>query len=340
MGRKIFAILMVGLFMYLSSTLILPVAMGAVLAVLLDPIMERMEKRKVPSILSSLLITFCVTIVLLLPMAMLIFFGAKSGFAELEIMKDSPRESGWIEAFLNTPFVHRLLEWITSWFPVGMSELQGGAQDLLHGTGIRLADFLGNMLAKLPGMAMALAVIIVSIYFFLIDGRKLVLFLRRNSIFTPPQTDQLVHSVAIMCRSVILASLVAGAAQGLFETLFCLSIGVPNALLVGSLVFMGSFIPLVGATPATLGVAVQQYFAGNKGNGIALLVASGIVLILDNLIRPLFLRGATHLHPLLAFIAVFGGLQAFGFIGVFLGPIIAIIFVSVIGFALQTGTRK
>jgi predicted PurR-regulated permease PerM len=42
------------------------------------------------------------------------------------------------------------------------------------------------------------------------------------------------------------------------------------------------------------------------------------------------LRGSTNLHPLVAFVAAFGGLQTFGFPGVFLGPIIAGLFITTV----------
>ena len=55
-----------------------------------------------------------------------------------------------------------------------------------------------------------------------------------------------------------------------------------------------------------------------------------LIALVDSLVRPIFLRGSTNLHPLLAFVAAFGGLQVFGFMGVFLGPIIAGLFVAMV----------
>jgi predicted PurR-regulated permease PerM len=51
-----------------------------------------------------------------------------------------------------------------------------------------------------------------------------------------------------------------------------------------------------------------------------------VVSTVDNLVRAAVLKGAADLHPLLAFLAAFGGLQVFGFLGIFLGPILAVLF--------------
>jgi len=69
---------------------------------------------------------------------------------------------------------------------------------------------------------------------------------------------------------------------------------------------------------------------GHTTTGIILLTTAFVVAGLDNLIRPWFLRGSANLHPLLAFVATLGGLQMIGFSGVFIGPIIAALFLLVV----------
>lgn len=331
MPRKIFAAIVVVVFLYVTSPLITPVAMGAVLAVLLFPLLIRMEARKVPSSLASGVLTIGMTMIFLLPTTLLLFFIAKSGFQQLQTFKEAPKGGGgWIQAFLDTPAIHTVFEWIANRFPVGMQELLDAAQDLVYSIGLKLTDLLGGVMTLLPGAVMALAVMIVSTYFFLVDGRNLMQFVRRISIFTPPQTEQLTRTMGGVCRSVILASLVSGAVQAVVEMISCLMTSTPNVMLIGGLVFMGSFIPLIGSAPVTLGVALQQLIAGRTNAAFILFITAIIVASLDNFLRPLVLRGAANLHPLLAFVAAFGGLQTLGVLGIFLGPIVAAMFIAIV----------
>lgn len=331
MGRKIFTFLVTAAFFYIVFPLIFPLAMGGVFAVLFLPWVERLEEHKIGPRVASAIVTVGVTLGLLLPTSVLTYQGVKSGVQQLELLRDSPTTgSDWAENLVNSPRVLHMAQWATTILPIGLEELTGTMSDLVRSVSNKVADWLGGLVTLLPGMAMALAVIVVSLYFFLVDGKKVVLFVRRHSVFPPPQTEQLVHALTEVCRSVVLAALVSGACQTAFEVLMVLFTGTPNVLLVGMLVFVASFVPLVGTAPVTFGLALQQLFLGRTAAGIALLISAAIVMMMDNLIRPWFLRGRSNLHPLLAFVAAFGGLQMLGVSGIFLGPIVAALMVATI----------
>ena len=118
--------------------------------------------------------------------------------------------------------------------------------------------------------------------------------------------------------------------QALIEIVTCIVTGRSNVALIGLLVFVASFVPVVGSAPITLGMAGQQFLEGNSGLGIVFLVVALFIMGVDNYIRPMFLKGTTQLHPMIAFVSAFGGLQTLGFTGVFLGPIIASLFIVIV----------
>ena len=302
--------------------------MGGVLAVLFYPWLVRLEKKKISTGLASALLTLVITVILILPTSLLIFFTAKMGFSQLEYWKKSgDSDANLVDSFLRSPKVQRILEWISGWVPVDPHDMANSFRDLMAGIWSRLAELLGGVLTHLPGIAMTVLIVVVSVYFFLVDGRKLVAFLRKNTIFSQQQTDRIIKIVAEMCRSVILASCASGAAQMVLEVLGCVVTGTPNVALIGLFVFVGSFIPVVGSAPITIIVALQQLVEGRQVAGIVLLVMAVVIIGADNAVRPMFLKGSANLHPLVAFVAAFGGLQTIGFSGVFLGPIIASLFV-------------
>ena len=84
-----------------------------------------------------------------------------------------------------------------------MTSLADSTHDLIQTVVTKITELLGQFVSALPGMLLALVVTTVSMFFFLIDGRHLILFIRRNSLFNPAQTEQLLHTLAGMCRSVI-----------------------------------------------------------------------------------------------------------------------------------------
>lgn len=98
--------------------------------------------------------------------------------------------------------------------------------------------------------------------------------------------------------------------------------GVPLAGLLTALVFM-LCIAQVGPAPVLVPAALWLIF-GNDSTvwGIALLVLTGVVTTLDNVLRPLLIRMGADLPLLLIFVGVIGGLLAFGLVGIFVGPVV------------------
>jgi predicted PurR-regulated permease PerM len=59
------------------------------------------------------------------------------------------------------------------------------------------------------------------------------------------------------------------------------------------------------------------------------------ISFLDNFLRPMFLKDRIKIHPLLIFFSILGGLKAFGFNGIILGPMIVILFFTIVDIALE-----
>lgn len=98
--------------------------------------------------------------------------------------------------------------------------------------------------------------------------------------------------------------------------------GVPGAMLLGLLTFFLSILPM-GPPLVWIPASIWLYSQGETGMAIFLAVW-GLLLIssIDNIVKPYLISRGGALPLLLVFMGVLGGLLAFGFIGVFLGPVI------------------
>jgi predicted PurR-regulated permease PerM len=106
---------------------------------------------------------------------------------------------------------------------------------------------------------------------------------------------------------------------------------VKGALVFASLTFFCVFIPIFGGGLVWIPLGVARVFSGNIPGGIAFLAVSGIFIsTADNFIRPWFLQDRIQLHPLIIFFAILGGVSAFGFNGIILGPMVVILFLTVL----------
>ncbi len=330
-GRVASGLFIIGLFAYISRWFLLPVALGAVFAILFSPLFLKLESFKLPTVFVSGLVTIICAVMVLFPMVFLISYVAQTGLEQLKNLQNFLDTSGWAgsSSLLEySPWLEKALLKLTKWLPYTMEELLTGVTDLARSLGSILGNFLGDLVARLPGFLLGLVIVVVSVYFFLVDGRRLVAFLRRSSMFTPRQTELLIVSSSGMCRSVIFATVVSALVQAILGSISCLIFGVPNVVLIGFLIFLSAFIPLLGSVPVTFSIAIYMLIIGEPFAAFLIFLIGAGLSVLDNMIRAFVMSETGNIHPLLAFLGAFGGMMVFGITGIFLGPIIAGLFVQ------------
>ena len=135
----------------------------------------------------------------------------------------------------------------------------------------------------------------------------------------------------------ILGTAVAQSALALFG--FWLA-GVPGAMVLGLLTFFFSIIPM-GPPLVWLPAAIWLYFQGETA-WAAFMALYGMLVIssVDNIIKPYLISRGGALPLLLVFMGVLGGLMAFGFIGVFLGPVILAIAYALLSEWMNPSEKK
>jgi predicted PurR-regulated permease PerM len=102
-------------------------------------------------------------------------------------------------------------------------------------------------------------------------------------------------------------------------------------LLLGLATAFCSLIPIVGTALVWLPTSIYLMATGHFWKGIILIVwGTAVVGTIDNIIRPLVIGRRVELHPLLLLFALLGGLQVFGFIGIFVGPVVISVIAALI----------
>ncbi len=347
LGRRTIILLISGSFLYLALPFVLPVFMGAILAILSWPGVAALSRRKWSVRTASLVMTLLVTLIFLIPISISTVLGSKAALQQFGGLKktliqesssaamsrgedlDPSVAHDLVSRFLQVPAVDRVTNLIGYWFPVGVEEIGAVLKDAAGGAAAKIGDWIGRFVGQLPGAVLALTIAIVSMFFLLADGRDLVRFIRLHSPFDAIHTERIFEAFVGLCRSVILASVISGLIQSVVTVVACLVLGIGNATLLGFFVFVASFIPVLGSSPVTFSLVLHQFLIEGRTAGLIMLVIAFLIGILDNLIRPLIMRGGANLHPLLAFVSALGGIQAFGFPGLFLGPVLAGLFVLV-----------
>jgi predicted PurR-regulated permease PerM len=101
-------------------------------------------------------------------------------------------------------------------------------------------------------------------------------------------------------------------------------LGIQGAVLWGVMMGLLSFLPMFGSALVWAPAAIWLALSGSLTKGIILAaVGLGIMGQVDNVLRPLLLSGKARLSTLVLVISLLGGVSAFGFIGIVLGPLVA-----------------
>jgi len=199
---------------------------------------------------------------------------------------------------------------------------------------------LSILLAVLSGIAELLLALLLA-FFFYRDGPAMAE--RAEAMMEKlggPRTRHLIQLVADVTRGVVYGLLGTAVAQGVLTTFGLWIAGVPQPVLLGVIAGIISILP-VGAplvwVPATIWLFVQ----GSWGWGIFMGIygAAGISSV-DNVIRPWLISRGADLPLLLTLLGAIGGVLAFGFLGLFLGPVLLAVGYSLLKDWAEDGRRR
>jgi predicted PurR-regulated permease PerM len=186
------------------------------------------------------------------------------------------------------------------------------------------------------GVLIGLAIMVISLYYFLADGPQMISTVMHLSPLDPGYETELLERFGQVSRAVVVATLLSAAVQGALAGIgysFALPRDAPVFLLT-ALTMVTALVPFVGAAAVWVCVCGWVYLYGERvvdgqlvtgdpTTAIILAVYCTIVVSgIDNVIKPFILHGQSKLHPLLALLSILGGVQALGPVGILVGPML------------------
>jgi predicted PurR-regulated permease PerM len=211
----------------------------------------------------------------------------------------------------------------------------------------RLKEHLGQLSSEAAGMVgsgaklilsasagMLLVIIFTAItsYYLLVHGSRFTKWLVMVIPIPDAEVWELVKKFRDVTRAMLLGTGVTALYQGVVSFLGYWACGVPNPVVWGTATGLASIIPVVGTTIIWAPIVIFLFATGHTGKGVALLLFSiaAIIGVADYFLRPKLLGQKVKMNELLIFIALFGGIEAFGILGTILGPIVVALLLAMI----------
>ncbi|WP_300730750.1 AI-2E family transporter [Pseudomonas sp.] len=230
---------------------------------------------------------------------------------QLEGLPEAPT---WL---VGIPFVGERLDGLWNTLDEQGAALLGALKPYLGQVG----NWLLARSAQIGGGILEMTLSIVFVFFFYRDGPRLASFVHGLlERLIGERAHYYQELVAGTVQRVVNGVIGTAAAQGLLALIGFLIAGVPGALVLGLGTFLLSLIPM---GPPLIWIPATAWLAWKGEYGMAIflgiwgtLVISGV----DNVLKPYLISRGGNLPLVIVLLGVFGGLIAFGFIGLFIGP--------------------
>lgn len=205
------------------------------------------------------------------------------------------------------------------------------AENILGAGGGRAVATLWDAAWATGSLVFQAAMMLIALYFFLVEGDQILSWLDDALPLRPGQTRELAGEFKRVSLSVIVSALITAAVQAL-AALAGYAIGhVPHPIFFAALTFGAAFIPAIGAASVCLFAAAIVYLSGHPGWSLFLALWGLLVVgLVDNLLKPLLVKAGMEMRVGVVFFSLIGGLSAFGAIGIITGPLVVALFLTLI----------
>jgi predicted PurR-regulated permease PerM len=319
---KIYQFILIGVILILAWVLwkelsfLFPSFLGAIALYILlkDPMFWLMKQKHLKDWMAALLLMLATVIIIIVPTWFIV---------KLLIIK--------VEPLLSTPdFFTDIFKQINTYLhdELGLSIL---TQDTLMKISGKLTAFAREIISGTFRQVAILVFMYLFLFFIMVNGRKLEIFLRRNLPFSQENKAKVLNEVTRMVRSNAITIPTVAFLQGTVAMIGYLIFGVNEWLLLGVLTAISSMIPVVGALLVYLPVVVFTLATGSLGAGIGLgLWCFILVGSVDNVARFMLQKKLADVHPIITILGVIVGTKLFGLIGLIFGPLTITLFVVLV----------
>jgi predicted PurR-regulated permease PerM len=188
-----------------------------------------------------------------------------------------------------------------------------------------LAPRAGAVVADVFATVGSLVVMLFSLFFLLRDGDAIGAQVRELLPLPDRERERLMNETRDLVIASVGAALLVAAAQGAIGGVAFWLLGIAGPVIWAVVMAMCSLIPVVGAALVWVPTALYLLLTGDIVRGIILVLVGVLAISMaDNILRPLLLAGRTSASGLIVFLGLLGGVAAFGFIGLVLGPIVLV----------------
>jgi len=313
-------------------------AWAVVLAFILHPLHDWLSRQlKGRRSVSAGLLTVLTPFLVLTPLSILGVEFAGQVSRLLVYLRDHPLLS-WtdlLERLSSLPVIGGWVSWARENTTSSAAQVQGWLTDGLESLLKNAASMGGDVALGVFGTLAGFFITLFMLYFFLRNGAGMVERLTRLVPIEPARRSQLLRYLGEVTRAVVFGSVTTAVIAGVIVGIGYAIAGLPAPMVFGVLGLIAAFLPM-GASVVLVPAVLYLAFVGRWGAAIFLACWIAVLVITENLLRPVLTAHHAKVSTLALFIGAIGGTAAWGIIGLLIGPVLLSFVVALVRFAEES----
>lgn len=314
-----------------------PLLSAVVIAVVFFPVHAQILRRLRSPSLAALASTLILVLLIIVP-AIAIIFAIKGEVADLYALIDQKStESGGLSPYVSQLF-ERPMQWIGRYVDLSQFDLRASLLGRLRELSAFFVAEGWMIVGSVTTFVLNTVITLFTLFFLFREGRSM----RRRAAAVVPlsseQVERLFSGIENTIIGTVYGGLVVAAVQGTLVGLALWILGVPSPVLWGVVASFFALLPVVGTAAVWVPASIYLLASGSWVKAVILVAWAMLVVgTIDNLLRPYLIGSRVQMHTLLIFFAVFGGVSAFGFLGLIIGPVILAVTMTLLGLLRDEG---
>ena len=291
--------------------------------------------------LASALTCLILALIIVIPLITLVSIVARQAL-EFSGLLSQGLQSGTLGQWANAKMdlLQNYLTRLNLPLPPEQIKLEGMVQTILTSASKFIYTNAIGVLTGFTGFFLDLSLVLFVAFFLFLQGDDFIAEVKNLSPLSADDNEMILAEMEATIKATLWSTVVVAFIQGSLGGLGFFLFGVPQAAFWGTVMVPASVIPVVGAAIVWAPAVGYLILLGSWPKALGLLVFCALFIgSVDNLIKPMLMRGTRSTPTVLVLLAILGGISYFGMIGFILGPFVLSLLLSLLGIYEKTILR-
>jgi len=328
----IFLLLSMFMVIHLLFGFLTPVVMSLVIVSIFNPLHKlilRMTRSR--PYLSATISTLIVFLMVMIPSTLFLFAlidQALSFYQTTQQLTSSGNFSDWIASLKN--YLDLLRDYLLSYgINITPEPIIKMATTFSQALGKKLYDSIGLVATNLISLTFNFVLTVALVFVFFVSGRATKTFLMDLVPIPDNEKERLVKRFRELVSAVFMGNGLISLLEGILGGILFYLFNIPGALIWAAVMTIAAFMPFVGATVVIIPATIYLFLVTETWKAILFVSLNTVYLsILETMLKPRLIGNKSQMHAALVFLSIIAGVQIYGMLGLFYGPLLVTMFLS------------